>query len=178
MVATQVAEQAFDVDVDLLITDMAPIDLLLQRIGRLHRGDKLLRPARLASPRVIVTGYASGDATTGADDIDRAAGGRDIPRFLACTESLYDRHLLLHTTALVFRAAGRQGAWSIPGDIPALVAAGYGSEDVTPQPWRDAAQSARWRWEDEQRKRAQNASHHLRQDAVTKKGRRWPVSIT
>lgn len=161
VVATQVAEQAFDVDVDLLITDLAPIDLLLQRIGRLHRGDKLLRPARLASPRVIVTGYASGDTTPGADDIVPPAGGRDIPRFLACTESLYDRHLLLRTAALVFRAAGHQGAWSIPADIPALVAAGYGSEDEVPQPWQDAAQSARWRWEDEQRKRAQNASHHL-----------------
>jgi len=44
LVSTQVAEQSVDIDADLLITDLAPTDMLLQRLGRLWRHDRPARP--------------------------------------------------------------------------------------------------------------------------------------
>ena len=40
---------------DVLITDIAPVDLVMQRAGRIHRHDRA-RPAGFEQPLVLVAG--------------------------------------------------------------------------------------------------------------------------
>ncbi|MGF3140937.1 hypothetical protein [Streptomyces diastaticus] len=142
VVATQLAEQSFDVDVDLLVSDVAPVDLLLQRIGRLHRHGDRVRPPGLVVPQVFLTGLGGGPVE-GADAGSVCGGG---PAFIRDSEVIYGRHLLLRTAAVVADAlrpgpgcgfGAGAGVWQVPGGVPGLVAAVYGDEELVPAGWRD-----------------------------------------
>lgn len=126
LVATQVAEQSFDVDADVLVTDIAPIDLLLQRAGRLHRHARASRPPRLSAPRLVVTGLRTRP--------DRP------PTFGRGSLAIYREHRLLRAAALVLAAL--DDGWDLPREVPSLVAEGYGAESVGPSEWAEDATRA------------------------------------
>jgi CRISPR-associated endonuclease/helicase Cas3 len=147
VVATQLAEQSFDVDADLLVTDLAPIDLLLQRVGRLHRHNRdAPRPAPVRTPRVVVTGLTRHDLAP--------------PSFPPGSRAVYGNHLLLRSAALVLRSA-ETGGWDVPAQVPALVAHGYSEEPLVPEPWRAAAEVAHRDWREQQNRRRANAEPFL-----------------
>lgn len=128
VVATQIAEQSFDVDADLLVTDIAPVDLLLQRIGRLHRHDRHNRPPRLETPRVLVTGVHG--------------AGTDRPTFDSGSEAIYGRHRLLRSLAAI-----ASGPWLVPDDIARLVEEAYEPEPRVPESWAADEATARAAWD-------------------------------
>jgi CRISPR-associated endonuclease/helicase Cas3 len=134
VVATQIAEQSFDVDADLLVTDIAPMDLLLQRIGRLHRHQRPVsdRPPSMRMPRCLVLG------------VRRAAG---TPTFARGPEVVYGRYALLKSVALI----GDGVTWQIPSQVPALVAEAYDDEAFVPEAWAADVASSR---DDEQAERS------------------------
>ncbi len=108
LVATQIIEQSLDLDFDLMITDLAPADLVLQRAGRLHRHENA-RPAQLTQPALWLR----------MPDIE--AGG--VPNFGA-SQRIYDLYILLRSYAAL---QGRD-AIHLPEDLPTIVEEVYGPE--------------------------------------------------
>lgn len=110
LVATQVAEQSLDIDFDFMLSDLAPVDLLLQRAGRLHRHDRP-RPSRHAQACL----YVAGLQTDQLPELKETAWGY-----------VYDAYILLRTWALLRREA----CLTLPADIDRLVQAVYGDEPL------------------------------------------------
>ena len=109
LVATQIIEQSLDLDFDLMVSRTAPIDLLIQRIGRLHRHSRPSRPSHLAKPTLLLR---TPDMKTD-----------DVPDF-GVDEAVYERFFLLKTW-LRLRDMGQ--AW-IPDGVDKLMNAVYDRE--------------------------------------------------
>ncbi|MFF5719373.1 CRISPR-associated endonuclease Cas3'' [Streptomyces buecherae] len=118
LVATQIVEQSLDFDFDLVISDLAPLALLLQRAGRCRRHARgaVGRPAWAARedrPPLIVL-----------EPVD-SNGATDPPRTWG---DVYDHGLLVRSATLLRHKAG--SGIAVPGDVQHLVDAVY-AEDFT-----------------------------------------------
>lgn len=127
VVGTQVLEQSLDVDFDLMVSDIAPIDLLLQRLGRVHRHDRPhARPAGMQTPKLLITGLSFDGEDGSAPQFDRG-----------CIAVYGDYRLLRATAVLLPHFAGL--AISSPADVPRLVEQAYADDAPAPPGWE-----ARW----------------------------------
>ncbi|WP_443052205.1 CRISPR-associated helicase Cas3' [Streptomyces sp. NBC_00310] len=160
VVASQVAEQSLDVDFDLLVTDLCPVDLLLQRMGRLHRhvrGEgQADRPRRVRTARCLVTGVD----WTGP-----------VPTPVRGSVAVYGAHALLRSAAVLLEHLdGTCRPVRLPQDISPLVQAAYGNQPVGPVGWGEAMAEALRRHEKHRKDQAERAGV-FRLDGVGRPGR-------
>ena len=109
VVGTQTLEQSLDIDADLLITDLCPMDVLLQRIGRLHRHHRPDgRPAGFQTATCVVL-------TPDGEDLSPLLKGGSNRNGLGPGGYVYeDLRILEATRRLVAQFSESGEPWEIP----------------------------------------------------------------
>lgn len=107
IVATQVIEQSLDLDFDYMASELAPIDLLLQRMGRLFRHHRLWRPDGFQMPLF---------------DVLAAESGKEAPTWMRGTSKIYDNASIMDGTLAWLRA---NESIILPMEVCRAVAAVY-----------------------------------------------------
>lgn len=122
LIATQVAEQSLDLDFDFIVTDLAPIDLILQRAGRLWRHQRGPRP--VSEPCLVVAGLA----------------GAEPPPFgkPLWWDSVYRGDLLLRTWCLL----NTRAQLAVPDEIDKLVQSVYEEQVEIPESLQQRLENA------------------------------------
>jgi CRISPR-associated endonuclease/helicase Cas3 len=119
LVATQVVEQSLDLDFDAMFSDVAPVDLVLQRAGRLHRHERGPRPGGVSEPCLWLIEPGEKD---GLPDFGRS-------------EYVYAPFVLLRSY-MVLKAGETV---RMPDDLERFIEQVYGTEPLTiPDGWQTA----------------------------------------
>jgi CRISPR-associated endonuclease/helicase Cas3 len=126
LVSTQIVEQSVDLDADLLITELAPTDMLLQRMGRLWRHH---RPGRTGAPEMIILEERE------TLQRFREIGPVAIKKALGVKAMVYSPYVLLRSLE-VWKSTTHI---TIPGEIRQRIESTYEERDpdTEPKAWRE-----------------------------------------
>lgn len=151
LIATQVVEQSVDVDLDFIVTDLAPMDMLLQRMGRLWRHPRTGRKA--AEPEFWIN----------ASVVDAEASVKELKRAFGKSGLVYAPYVLLRTSEVL---AGRE-TLTLPDQIRELLEATYvpRAEGEEPAGWRELRVEVE-KERDELSQRAETATRVLGRQSV------------
>lgn len=145
LIATQVVEQSVDIDLDFIVSDLAPTDMLFQRMGRLWRHDRPAEHRAAARPEFWVR----------LPELSPDADADEIKSGLGRSARVYAPYVLMRS-AVIWR--GRTEV-HLPNDIRPLLEATYSEEGPTePTPW----ETLRAELEAEKRKLKANAEAVMR----------------
>jgi CRISPR-associated endonuclease/helicase Cas3 len=125
LVSTQVVEQSVDLDADLLITELAPTDMLLQRLGRLWRHERGHRPVDTAQLCII-------EEMQSIEEF-RNMEPKAIMKALGSKAKVYAPYILLRSLE-VWKAM--QPAVLIPLQIRQLIETTYADQENEPDSWQ------------------------------------------
>ena len=115
LVSTQIVEQSVDIDADWMLSELAPADMLLQRLGRLWRHERLNRP--VDEPELAIVG-----AKMPADDLSNLPSEtKDLEEFFGRGVWVYAPYVLLRT----FETLRIRKKICIPDDIRTLLETVY-----------------------------------------------------
>ncbi|AGP31981.1 putative CRISPR-associated helicase Cas3 family protein [Corynebacterium terpenotabidum Y-11] len=137
VISTQVIEQGLDLDFDLMFSDVAPVDLLIQRMGRLHRHDFApgVRPRDKVEAQFVITGCSE-------------FGDERAPEFPRAIEAVYRRYRLLRSVLTLSRhLKASSGIVESPRDVVALVSSAYEDALIPPVAWEEVWSEAESREE-------------------------------
>lgn len=105
IIGTQVIEQSLDIDFDLMVSELAPVDLLIQRLGRLHRHLRV-RPSGCQEAKLYLLGCSQS------------------LEFQEGSVVVYGAYLLTRTQYFLGNRI------SLPRDISPLVQRVYGKQEI------------------------------------------------
>jgi CRISPR-associated endonuclease/helicase Cas3 len=122
LIATQVVEQSVDIDLDFIVSDLAPTDMLLQRLGRLWRHERLHRHA--SEPAFWIR----------LPELSAATDAAELKKALVRSARVYAPYVLLRSMKVW---EGRSEI-NLPVEIRPLLEATYAQPDAQePEVWRE-----------------------------------------